>query len=334
MLKPLLMGLDHLLDQTVIGGYDRLGYWLRKPLWDPADTQVDLQGSTCLVTGANSGLGLATAQALAARGARVILACRNPERGERALAQIQRETGNTRCVLEIVDMGDMASVRALAERINSRYPRLDRLILNAGALLNTQQTTSEGLDASLAINLLGPYLLTTLLMPLLKTSAPARVILVASGGMYFASLHSDDLEFRRRPYNGALAYAEAKRGLVVLNRLWAHELAGSGVLVNAMHPGWADTPGVQDALPLFRTLTRLTLRNQEEGADTIVWLALCPHLHQSGEFWCDRRPRAVHRLDSTRNAPSEIESWWHRLGQLTDCPRPFPYTSTPSRSSD
>ena len=166
--------------------------------------------------------------------------------------------------------------------------------------------------------------MTHLLRPLLTAAAPARVILVASGGMYLARLHLDDLQFQQRPYNGTLAYAEAKRGMVVLNEIWAAELAESGIYLNAMHPGWADTPGVQKSLPAFRALTRLALRSYAEGADTVVWMAMKPEWQSYGQFWFDRRARAVHRLASTRNNPEELRRYWELLCELTGVTASFP----------
>jgi dehydrogenase/reductase SDR family protein 12 len=321
---PWLSRLDDLLDQTVLFGYDRVGYHLRQPLWDASETEVNLKGKVCLVTGANSGLGLATATGLAERGATVIMACRSLERGEAARQQVIQATGNQQVFVEALDVGLMQSVRDFATRLD--WPAIDVLIHNAGALLNERQQTSEGFEVTLATHVLGPYLLTNLLLPRLHG---ARIILVASGGMYMAALHPEDLQFQQRPYHGATAYAEAKRGQVLLNKLWARAFAERGILVNAMHPGWADTQGVKDSLPLFRAVTQLILRNPEEGADTTIWLAANPNLRVSGEFFCDRRARGIYRSHQTRNSPSEIESWWQQIGELTHCPRPFPYRLVP-----
>lgn len=324
-MKTLLNTLDHVLNQTVILGYDRVGYYVRKPLWNPEDTQVDLSGKICVVTGANSGLGFATAKALAARNAQVIMACRSMERGEKARQEIIAATDNTQITLEQVDLSLIHSVNACIERLQDKYDHIDILVNNAGALFNERQETKEGFEKTFATDLLGPYLLTRGLIPLLKRSDDGRIINVSSGGMYFGKLHLEDLQYRQRPYNGAMAYAEAKRGLMILTQLWAEALKETSIKVNAMHPGWADTPGVASSLPGFRQLTQWVLRDNEEGADTIIWLAAKPHLNDRGKFFFDRRPRALHRTPNTRSSLSDIESFWNHLGKLTAGTEPFPY---------
>lgn len=323
MFKSLLKRLDPILDKTVIFGFDRMGYLLRQNLWDPQDIDVDMSGKVCVVTGANSGLGYATARALAERGAEVVMACRNQERGEQARHELIQASGNDKISLEIVDMSVLQSVRDFVYRLQENQTQLHVLINNAGALLNEKIITDEGFEASFATNLLGPFLMTTLLFPMLEATPGSRVIMVSSGGMYLARLHVDDLQFEKRAYNGALAYAEAKRGMMVLTKLWAEQYKDK-VLINAMHPGWADTPGIQSSLPMFRFLTRLTLRDYEQGADTIVWMAVKPSFKVSGRFFCDRLERPEHRMESTRNALSEIEAYWKVLGQFSDCESPFP----------
>lgn len=316
--------LDPVLNETVIFGYDRCGYHIRKSLWQPQDIQGWMGGKVVVITGANSGIGLATAEALARKGATVILACRSAERGAQAQADLARITGNRDLHLEVVDTSSMTSVRDFCRRIAARWPRLDILVHNAGALLPNRQESVDGLEMTWAGNLLGPFLMTHLLRPLLAAAAPSRVIFVASGGMYLARLHLDDLQFQQRPYNGALAYAEAKRGMVVVNALWAPDLAQEGIYLNAMHPGWADTPGIQKALPLFRSLTRFILRSYSEGADTVVWLAMKPDFKPYGQFWFDRRARSVHRMGSTRNSQEDIQRYWETLCVLTGVDSPFP----------
>lgn len=331
MLKSILNILDDLLNSTVILGYDRIGYHLRQPLWDPEETAVSLQGKVCLVTGANSGLGYATALALAKRQATVILVCRSQERGQQALQAITQDTGNTDLHLQVIDLSDLDAVEAGCQRILAQFQRLDILVNNAGVLLNQREETAAGFEKTFATHVLGAYLLSTRLLPLLKQAAqlsptvPPRVIMVVSGGMYFGGLHLDDLHFVKRDYNGSMAYAEAKRGMMILTKVWARAWAGSGILVNAMHPGWADTPGIAKALPGFHHLTQLILRDQQQGADTVVWLACNPQLDQSGQLFFDRKARAQHRSEQTRNSLSEIESYWHYVGQVTHAPVPFPF---------
>ncbi len=143
--------------------------------------------------------------------------------------------------------------------------------------------------------MLGPHLLTRLLRERLIASAPARVIFVSSGGMYTRRLEIDDLQSRKGTFDGRVAYARSKRAEVVLAERWAEELAGTGVVVHAMHPGWADTPGIQTSIPTFRRVMRPLLRSPEQGADTIVWLAAAPEPGTvTGRFWSDRHERSTH----------------------------------------
>jgi len=170
---------------------------------------------------------------------------------------------------------------------------------------------------------LGPFALTNLLVPLLRESQDARVITVTSGGMYTQGLHVDDLQMAATPYRGATAYARAKRAQVVLTRLWAQRLREDGVAVHAMHPGWADTPGLVAGLPRFRRVLGPILRTPGEGADTIVWLAAADEPARStGGLWLDRRLRPTDRLRSTRVSRADAERLWTTCVALsgTDLP--------------
>jgi len=151
--------------------------------------------------------------------------------------------------------------------------------------------------------------LTRVLRPLLEASAPSRMIMVASGGMYTEPLDVDTLESVPDSYDGTAAYARCKRAQVALAEGWTRHLRGTGVTVNTMHPGWADTPGLRTALPGFSRIVGPLLRTPEEGADTIAWLAAAPAPSaQSGLFFFDRRARAKHRLRRTRRPDEGLEA--------------------------
>jgi NAD(P)-dependent dehydrogenase (short-subunit alcohol dehydrogenase family) len=309
---------DNLLDKTVVLSYTWLGYTLRRPLWKDADLDVDMMGQVCLVTGASSGLGRASAEGLARLGATVTMLARDEGKGQRVREDIMRRTGNENVRLEFADLSSLASVRELAERFLDRERRLDVLINNAGALVSGWEMSVDGFELSFATNVLGPFLLTNLLIPPLKASAPSRIINVSSGGMYTQRLDVDDLQFEQKPFNGVIAYAQAKRAQVILTELWAEKLAGSGVSVNAMHPGWADTPGLQTSLPNFHRLTRRSLRTPEQGADTIIWLAAAkPVSGASGKFWFDRLKRGTHLLPGTRSPARERQRLWDECMRLS-----------------
>jgi NAD(P)-dependent dehydrogenase (short-subunit alcohol dehydrogenase family) len=270
-----------------------------------------------VVTGATSGLGLATAEWLAELGAGVRLVGRSSEKLATAAEHIRAATGNDDLATYSADFSSIGQVRRLAAELLAGEPHIDVLINNAGALINDRRETEEGNELTLATNLLSHFLLTNLLIPRLEASAPARIINVSSGGMYTQRIRVRDLQHTRGNYNGSIAYARAKRGQVILTELWAERLADRGVVVHAMHPGWADTPGVEKSLPLFRKLTRPFLRTPKQGADTIVWLAASAQAGQvTGRFWHDRRPRPTHRLQSSVEDPADRSALWDALNQL------------------
>jgi NAD(P)-dependent dehydrogenase (short-subunit alcohol dehydrogenase family) len=321
--------LDTILDRTVVAGYANVGYRLRRRMWRTGDLRR-MDGETVLVTGATSGLGLATAEGFARLGARVRLLARSEERGERARATVVAATGNRDVRACLCDLSDLDDVRAFAARFAAEEPRLDVLVNNAGVLPAERTLSADGNELTLATNVLGPFLLTNLLIPLLAASAPARIVNVSSGGMYTQRLHVEDLQSTREQFDGPTAYARTKRAQVILTELWAQRLTGTGVVVHAMHPGWADTPGVASSLPRFHGIVGPFLRSAEEGADTIVWLgAAAEPGHSSGGFWHDRRRRPTHRVPWTRETPADRERLWRECERLTGwhaaAPPPLPH---------
>jgi NAD(P)-dependent dehydrogenase (short-subunit alcohol dehydrogenase family) len=202
----------------------------------------------------------------------------------------------------------MSEVDRLIQRMHRRDKPIDVLINNAGALFNPRAVTAEGLEQSFALLLLSPVRLTLGLKPLLERAGAARVINVVSGGMYSQKLDVDELICGEEGYSGSVAYAKAKRALMVTTEQWGEEWADDNIVVNAMHPGWADTPGVESALPGFHKLTRLVLRSPAEGADTINWLAVATEAGKvSGKLFLDREPRTTHLMSSTVEDPAERE---------------------------
>ncbi len=291
--------LDGLLEKSLLG-YTRLGYELRhRPDWDQLPR---LDGKCVVVTGATGGLGAAAAERLAGLGASVVVVGRDAAKLEVMRRRLAEIPGAAPAACEHADLAVMAEVAALARRLRARRP--DILINNAGVLLNRRQETTDGLEATFATNLLGHYILTELLLPVLATTPGARIINVSSGGMYTQRLRLDDPETRQLAYRGPEVYARTKRAQVVLTRWWAQGYPRLPVF--SMHPGWADTSGVQNALPLFRRVTRPLLRSAGEGADTMVWLASAEEpLRFSGRFFHDRRVWPEHRMRSTQGGPEE-----------------------------
>lgn len=295
-------------DRLVLPGvamFSRLGYVLGRKRFNPMSAYV--KNKHMVITGASSGLGYAAALALAGRGAQLTLVMRDQHKARHTVDTLQRETGNTSIRYELADLGLMRDVDALVGRLKKRGEPIDVLVNNAGALFNPRAETAEGLEQSFALLLLSPYRLTEGLKPLLARADSARVINVVSGGMYSQKLETDKLQMPdTSEYSGSEAYARQKRALMVLTQVWAQQWADDGIVVNAMHPGWADTPGVQKALPQFRRLTKSVLRSAEEGADTIVWLAVATEAGAaSGELFLDREVRPTHLVNSTREAAGE-----------------------------
>lgn len=301
--------MDWLLEKSLLG-YTRLGYqWRQRRDWEELPR---LEGRVAVITGATGGLGAAAAAQLCGLGATVILVGRDASK-----LAVMRETltrlpngGPVEC--EIADLSNMQAVLALSERLRQRG-NIDILLNNAGVLLNERRETAEGLEATFATNLLGHYILTEKLLPSLAGRADARVINVSSGGMYTQRIRVDDPETRQLAYKGPDVYARTKRGQVIMTGRWAARFPSVGVY--SMHPGWADTVGVQTALPGFRKLTRPLLRNAEEGADTMTWLAAARRDRlQSGAFYHDRRIWPEHRMRATRETQADREALETLLG--------------------
>ena len=301
---------DCTLETAVVPSFTRIGPAVRSRLyhWAPVD-QYDLEGRVVVITGATSGLGLATARALAADGATIEIVARNEKKAASTCEQLRRDGAPGGVSYVVADTGDLEAVRRAATEIARRHDHLDVLIHNAGALDADYGLSPQGIEQTAASQVVGPFLLTELLLERLRAAQSARVLWVTSGGMYTERLSVDHLEMREHEYNGTKAYARAKRAVVTMSDLWADRLALEGISVHTMHPGWADTPGIARSLPAFRTVMGPLLRTPEEGADTLIWLAAddgAP-LETTGGLWLDRRPRPLHRLPSTRRSDTVDE---------------------------
>ena len=321
--------IDAVLDRSVLFSFDRGGFLRHQRRFRPEDLEIDLSGRSFLVTGANSGLGRATAEGLASLGGEVRMLCRSEESGRGARDEIRRSTGNPAVHLDLVDLADPTSIRRLAERFADRP--VDVLIHNAGLLPLELERTADGLELTLAVHVVGPLLLTRLLLPRLRRSADGRVVWVSSGGMYSTSLDVDRMLDPPAPYDGVKAYARTKRAQVVLSEMMAERLARHGIISNAMHPGWAATPGVARSLPRFQRLLGSRLRTPEQGADTIVWLAACREVgFTTGRFWFDRRQVTTYLLPRTREHPDERRRLWSTACRLAGLDEDWPVEDGPA----
>ena len=311
---------DAALELPVAPSFTRVGFDIRSRLehWRPV-ASYDLTGKVVLLTGGTSGLGRAAAQQLAACGAAVTLLGRDLGRTRAAWEEMARTTGNEQGGVLVADMADLAQVRAAAAEFADDHDRLDALVHNAGALTADRRTAPDGTEATVAAQVLGPFLLTSLLLPQLRAAGPGRVLTMSSGGMYGASLTVDRLQMGD-DYNGTEQYARAKRAQVALNELWADRVDPAEVVFHSLHPGWADTPGVQESLPTFRKVVGPLLRTPDQGADTLVWLAADDEpLRSTGKFWHDRQVRGTHRLPATRRSdtPERRQRLWNWCTEMT-----------------
>ena len=278
-------------------------------------TQARLSGHTCLVTGANSGIGREIALGLARQGARVVMACRNQGRGEAAREQIANTSGNDAIELRLVDLSSGASIRDLATRLRGELDALHVLVNNAGVWSQKRRASPDGIESTWATNQLGYYLLTHELLDLVRAAPPARIVNVAS--QFAGELDLRDVQFERRGYAGPTAYKQSKQA----NRMWtwalARRLEGSGVTANAMHPGGVRTSLFRKAGGLLGPAIALWAlaagRSPGEGADTAVWLATDPDLATtSGRFWIDRTDVRCRFKD-----PDQEEALWQLCAEMT-----------------
>ena len=309
--------IDTLFDRSIALGYGNVGLAVRRrlPGWPADPPRID--GAVVLVTGAASGLGLASAIGFARLGGTVYALARDEQRAAEAVARIAASAPGGDVRVASCDVSSLPAIRAFAEEFVAGEPRLDVLVNNAGTMPAERTRSPDGHELTFATHVLAPLALTTVLEGPLTRGAPSRVINVSSGGMYAQPLPARDWESERIEYSPKEFYARTKREEVALTALMAERLRERGVAVHAMHPGWVDTDGVRRWMPTFRAVTRPILRTPEEGAYTIVWLGAAPEpLTRTGLFWHDRRPRPTHyRLAASPDSEAERQELWRYCEQ-------------------
>jgi NAD(P)-dependent dehydrogenase (short-subunit alcohol dehydrogenase family) len=258
-----------------------------------------MQGRVCLVTGATSGIGRATALGLAERGATVIVHGRDRARGRDAVAEIERRTGRRDVELLVADLSSQAEVRRLAAELAAKHDRLHVLVNNAGVITPARTTTVDGLETQLAVNHLAPFLLTNLLLDVLKASAPARVVTVSSQVEARGVVDLDDLGLAKRPYDRLVAYNQSKLANILFTKELARRLEGTGVTANCLHPGVIGSNllvAFEGRSVLTRFLTYRGRPTPKEGAETTLFVATSPTLADvSGRYFresAESRPSA------------------------------------------
>jgi NAD(P)-dependent dehydrogenase (short-subunit alcohol dehydrogenase family) len=296
---------DRLLVPALVG-FSEVGYRLRDRHASPIDGRLD--GKLVVITGVTSGLGAATSKAVADLGAKVALIGRDRVKLEAIRAELETRTGRQDFTIFEADLSEPGMVGSLCDDLCRTYDAIDVLIHNAGMLAREYRKNSEGTEQSVAVNLIAPQIMTARLAASLKATGQARVIFVSSGGMYPVRLSPAVFRRGREEFDGIEAYAQAKRAQVVLAEIWGEAFRSDQISVHAMHPGWADTPGVERSLPAFYRLTKPILRSPQHGADTIVWLAAASEPARStGLFWHDRRQRQKYLIPGTRETQQERE---------------------------
>jgi len=286
---------------------------------------ASMSGKICIVTGANSGIGKETVLGLAQMGARVIMVCRNAEKGKAALEEIRQEFASSQVDLLIADMSSQASVRALANQIQRKYPRLDVLINNAGCAASARTLSADGIEMTLATNHLGAALLTLLLLDLLKASAPSRIVNVSSVEAQSPSrLDTNDLQFERRKYTAVAAYRQSKLLMNAFTFELARRLAGTGVTANCLHPGavatniWNPDLLLPPIGKLIVAVVKPFLLNSKQGAAVSLYLATSPEVAQvSGEYFVKSKPAKSNPLSRDPKLMAEV---WECTAKMTSLP--------------
>ena len=276
-----------------------------------------MSGKVVMVTGATSGIGKATAQALAEKGATVVIVGRNPEKSSAVAKEISKRSNNPAVEALIADMSELAEVRRISAQFKEKYGRLDVLINNAGAMYQERQVTSEGFELTFALNHLGSFLLTASLLDTLKASAPARIINVASISHKDAELDFDDLQSEKN-YSAHQAYSRSKLANIMFTYELARRLARSGVTANVLHPGLLRT-GFRDNLnrsSMQRIAEAIFMQvaavSPEYGARTSVYLASSAKVEGlTGKYWYKEKPM--------QSSPASYnESTWTRLWDVSE----------------
>ena len=276
-----------------------------------SDQNANMAGKVVLITGANSGIGKETALALARLNANLVIVCRDKRRGQAALEDIKTKSGNASVELMTCDLSSQTQIRKLAQEFKQKHDRLDVLVNNAGVILTRRSVTEDGLESTFAINHLAYFLLTNLLLDLIKQSAPARIVNVSSTVHKSATIDFDDLQ-GERSYGAMRAYGQSKLANVLFTYELARRLEGTRVTVNCLHPGVIATNIFRDISGVVGAAARLFLKSPRRGAETSVYLAASPEVEGvTGKYFDDRR--------AARSSPESYdEAKAERLWQVSE----------------
>ena len=273
----------------------------------------DLSGKTILVTGATSGIGLEASVVFAQRGATVVMIGRDPARTAAAVEQVLRRGGSTSVESLLCDFASQRQIRALAEAVRAKYSRVDVLVNNAGLVYQKRTLTEEGIEATFAVNHLGPFLFTQLILDRVVAAAPSRIVNVSSIGHRRATMNLADVGFEK-DYGIMKAYGRSKLGNVLFTRALAKRLAGKNVTVNSLHPGavatniWSRAPAW--AKPFLAVLKSLFMLTPEQGAQTIVYAATSPELAGQTGLYLEKN-RSVFPSRTAQDEALAEQLWAH-----------------------
>ena len=290
------MILNKLLDASIYYSFDQSGFLRHqqsfKNQWDW------VKDGRALVTGGTSGLGKATAEHLTGQGIETWITGRDPKKAESFISPLIHFTK--------LDMADWTKIASTIEKL----PQLDYLVLNAGGMPESFQQNVAGVELQFASQLFGHYILLKKLYQAGKLKSQARVVWVTSGGMYLKPLDLSTI-YENPKYEKASTYANVKRAQVTLLNYFKQEFPG--LVITAMHPGWADTPGVKSAIPGFYEKLKDRLRTPEQGADTIIWLLGTAESIESGQFYFDRKPVSHHLFWFTKSSDRKADALYQML---------------------
>ena len=256
---------------------------------------IDIEGKTCLITGATSGIGKEIALGLARTGANVVIVGRSKEKAESTINEIKSKTGRSSGISSLAaDLSSQASIRQLGKDYAAAHPKLDILVNNAGIFSSKRITTIDGIESTFAVNHLAPFLLTGLLIDITKASAPSRIITTSSVAHRGAQIDFDDIQFEKKPYRGFTAYSQSKLANILFTKELARRLAGTGVTANCFHPGVVRTNLIEGSNPwqykLISSTAGLFFLTPEKGADTGVYLASSPEVEGvNGKYFAKRK---------------------------------------------
>jgi NAD(P)-dependent dehydrogenase (short-subunit alcohol dehydrogenase family) len=282
--------------------------------------QSDGRQRICLITGASAGIGKEMAKAIARSGMTVVMVSRSLDRLKSAEAEIQRAVSAARTNLVVADLSSQSQIRELASEFKRRYNRLDILINNAGVLVPNRTLTVDGIETTLAVNHLGYFLLTNLLLETIKSSSPARIVNVSSSAHKSARLDFDDLQNAKR-YSGFFVYRESKLANVLFTYELARRLEGTGVTANCFHPGAISTELFRDQNLLVRLGTQLFLKGPARGAETGVYLATSSEVEGvTGKYFVNKRPARSNKQSYDEAAAKRL---WEISNDLTGMSKTF-----------